>query len=461
MSRPNFTHDGPGTSAASWRARPERVGLERIDLAPYERVVVVAAHPDDESLGAGGLIAEAGERGLEVVVVLASAGERSHPHSPTHTPADLAVRRRAEADAALAALAPRAELVFLAAADGAVADAGDDLTAAIVERIGEAGPTTLLLAPWRHDGHPDHEAAGVAAAAAAWRTDAALLEYPVWWWHWSDPQDAPWAALRRLPLSGPARERRGRAIAAHRSQVRPLSDRPGDEVLLTAEMLAHFEGSDELFVAEPPVDTRLERLHRDADDPWGVDERWYEERKRELVLASLPARRFERILDIGCSTGALTARLVDRLAPGGGLVALDASPSAAQAAARRLAEPIAEGTVRLGVAEVPDAWPDDPGSGEPGGALGFDLVVISEVAYFLSPQRLRRLAARLEASLRSDGVLVLCHWRHPVVGWPLDGPRAHRLLIEQSSRPVQAGYVDRDVELLVLAHDAVWLEPDR
>lgn len=454
MSGVRFTHDGPGTSAERWRARSELGDIATIDLAPYRRLVVVAAHPDDESLGAGGLIAAAAERDLPVTLVLATAGEASHPHSPTHSPDALATRRRAEADDALAALAPDAELVFLGAADGAVEAAEDDLTAALVERIGESGPGTLLVAPWRHDGHPDHEAAGRAAATAALRTDADLLEFPVWWWHWSDPEQAPWEKLRRLRLSASARERRDRAIAAHRSQVLPLSDQPGDEALLTAEMLAHFGGPEEFFVVAGPADTRLERLHEEIADPWGVDTRWYEERKRELILAALPQPRFGRILDIGCSTGALTARLVERLEPAGELVALDASPTAVDAARRRLHGPIAAGRLRVDVADVPEEWPHPYHA-------GFDLAVVSEVAYFLSPRRLEGLARRLEDSVRADGAILLCHWRHPVVGWPLDGPRAHRLLSERLSRPVQARYADRDVEVLVLARDDVWPEPDR
>lgn len=451
MSEAAFTHDGPGTSAAAWQARSERGALDSVDLSAYARVVVVAAHPDDESLGAGGLIAEAAALGHAVTLVLASAGEHSHPGSPTHSPERLAVRRRAEADAALDALAPDATLVFLGAVDGAVADAEERIAAALVEQIGEAGPGTLVVAPWRHDGHPDHEAAGRAAAAAAWRTDAHLLEYPVWWWHWSEPEDAPWTALRRLALSVEARERRDRAIAAHRSQVRPLSDRPGDEVLLTTGMLAHFAGGDELFVVEPRGDGRLDRLHQEGAEPWDVDRRWYEERKRELVLAALPHRRFDRIVDLGCSTGALTACLAERLSEAGELVALDASPAALATAGRRLGDLVATGRVRLAVADLPDGWPEG----------GFDLAVLSEVGYFLSPGRLRRLAQRLEDSLRRDGVVVLCHWRHRVVGWPLDGPRAHRLLTDELTFPVQARYVDRDVEILVLAPDEVWPEPDR
>ena len=95
----------------------------------------------------------------------------------------------------------------------------------------------------------------------------------------------------------------------------PLSSAPGDETLLDAEFLAHFEREHEWFVVTPGVDStddELDELHRDAVDPWGVDSRWYERRKRELLLAVLPRARFASALEVGCSTGALTEALSER-----------------------------------------------------------------------------------------------------------------------------------------------------
>jgi LmbE family N-acetylglucosaminyl deacetylase/SAM-dependent methyltransferase len=443
-----FTHYSPGTPAAAWRGPDRPADLRGLSLDGFDRVVVVAAHPDDESLGAGGLLAEAADRALEITLVLATAGERSHPGSPTHTADALAVRRRGEAEAALSILAPEARMVFVDVPDGAVADAEDRLAARIVDVVGEAGEGTLVVAPWRRDGHPDHEAAGRAAAAAARRTDARLAEYPIWWWHWSEPSSAPWLAMRRLPIGAAAQERHARAIAAHTSQVLPLSDAPGDEVLLNADMLAHFSGPDQLYVVEPLTDERLDILHLEDPDPWGVDRRWYEERKRDLVMAMLPRRELGAVLDVGCSTGALTARLAERATR---VTALDASPAAVAAARARLARPIAEGSVRVDVAEVPREWP----------AGRVEVAVLSEVGYFLSPRCLRDLAGRLQDSLDPSGTLVLCHWRHPIDGWPLDGPRVHELFESWWPHPVQGRYIDRDVEVLVLAPEPAWPEPTR
>ena len=248
VTRPDFTHDGIGTAAEVWSGDARWADRPPLLLDGVRRLVVVAAHPDDESLGAGGLLATAHERGVDVELVLLTAGELSHPVSPTHTRDQLAQRRLDEAKEALSAVAPHAALTRLALGDGSVAESESAVAAKLVDLIGD-GAGTLVAAPWRHDGHPDHEAAGRAAATAARRTDAALAEYPVWWWHWGTPADAPWDAIRRLDLTGPARHRKHRAIAAHSSQVRPLSDQPGDEVMLHPAFLAHFHGSVEVYVA--------------------------------------------------------------------------------------------------------------------------------------------------------------------------------------------------------------------
>ena len=165
-ARPAYTHDGTGTAAEVWEADPHWADLPPLALDGVRRVVVVAAHPDDESLGAGGLIATAFERGLEVDLVLLTAGELSHPASPTHTAEGMARRRVQEAKDALHAVAPGAATTRLALGDGTVTESEADVAARLVDLIRD-GAGTLVAAPWRSDGHPDHEAAGRAAATAA------------------------------------------------------------------------------------------------------------------------------------------------------------------------------------------------------------------------------------------------------------------------------------------------------
>ncbi len=405
-----------------------------MDLDPYRRVLVVAAHPDDETLGAAGLVARACGRGLATDLVVITAGEHSHPASPTHSPTDLSRLRTQESGEAWRVTGSRTDPVVLGVEDGTVGDAVEAVTSALVERLGD-GRRTLVLAPWRRDGHPDHEAAGRAAAAACRRTGAELLEYPVWFWHWADPAAAPWEDFVTVALDPDRADRKARAIQAHRTQVAPLSGARGDETLLLPSVLAHFSGPVEVFVDQPAHDGTLERLHARETEPWGADDRWYEQRKRELVLACLPAPTYSRGLEVGCSTGVLTAALARRCES---LHAVDASPSALARAGARLAE---LPHVSTALTEVPQEWPEGR----------FDLVVVSELGYFLSPVDLELLAVRIAAGLTDAGCVLLCHWRHPVRGWVLDGPEVHRRLAAMIPLPEAARYVDRDVEIVLLA----------
>ena len=455
MTPPEFTHVSEGTSARAWRHDERWASGEPLHLDGFSHVVVVAAHPDDESLGAGGLTALARSRGLAVTLVCATDGEGSHPGSTTTTPEQLALVRAAEAVAAARELGVDEDrLRALGLPDGEVAAHQEELTRRLVEAVG--GPATdgrpaLLVAPWRRDGHPDHEAAGRAAAAAARRTDAELWEFPVWFWHWGSPAEAPWEELRPLPLDGPAVQAKLRAVARHRSQVAPLSEAPGDETLLGPRLLEHFAGTVEHLVrtagADCPDDS-LDALHDEVADPWGAASRWYERRKRDLVLAALPRPRSRRVLEVGCSTGELAAALRERA---DAVVAVDRSPAALRAARERLADAPGLAPAEVHELDVPDQWPDG----------SFDLVVVSEVGYFLSPRSLDRLGRRIEASLDPDGAVVLCHWRHPVVGWALDGDDVHRRLEDRLGVPLQATYADRDVEVRVHAADGSWPDPTR
>jgi LmbE family N-acetylglucosaminyl deacetylase/SAM-dependent methyltransferase len=450
-----FTAGGPGTAAEVWRSRLDPESREPLSLDGVRRVVVVGAHPDDESLGAGGLVALAAAAGIPVDLVCATDGEGSHPDSPTHPPDVLAARRVAEWEAAARELGVGATARHrLGLPDGGLDDRVAALTTALVDLVGD-GRDTVLAATWSQDGHPDHAAVGRAAATAARRTDAQLWEFPVWFWHWADVEDPRVPLLRPLRLDPTAYDRKRQAIAAHRSQVEALSTLPGDEVLLTPGLLAHFHGGDRPAGPEWPEwyavtpgrdcpDDALDDLHRASDDPWGTDSRWYERRKRDLLLATLPQPRFRHVLEVGCSTGALTEALAERADR---VLAIDRSVTALQAAGRRLA---GHEHVTLADLDVATSWPVDE---------RFDLVVVSEVGYFLSPAAVDGLVARIASTLAPDGVVALCHWRHRVEGWVLDADDVHRRFADGSLPPLQATYRDRDVEIHVRAAD--WPDHER
>ena len=346
--------------------------------------------------------------------------------------------RRRELTQAIDRLAPGAEVACLGLPDGSLGGRVEELVGALVAMIGTDGGDVVLCAPWRGDGHPDHEAVGVAAAIAAGRTDARLLEYPVWMWHWATEDDVPWRQTRQLPLDDTVRSVKVAAIAAHASQVEPLSPAPGDEVLLDASLLAHFRRDSELFfeLDEPVSDDALERIHRERPDPWQVESH-YERRKRAITLASLPHERYERALEVGCSVGALAVDLASRCSH---LLAIDNSETAVAAAAERTR---ALPGVEVRRADVPAQWPTG----------SFDLVSISEVGYFLSPRQLADVVERSIASLTSTGHLLLCHWRHQPVGWPLAGPAVHETFLATGA-PVLVEHHEPDFVLHVLGRPA-------
>lgn len=428
-----MSFSGAGTPESAWRLG----GLP--PLAPFNerRAVVVAAHPDDETLGAGGLIAHLGALGVDIDVVVATTGDASHPESTTTTRAELAQRRALEVRAAVRELAPQARVHLLGLPDGRLAEHLPTLVAALRALV---APGCLVAAPWRGDGHPDHEAAGQAAATVTSAT-VRLLEYPIWAWHWASPDDVrlPWTQMHTWAVPAEALQRKAKAMAAYQSQMRPLSGLPGDEALLDAGMLAHFERDVEVFVERPDPQSMtgadFDRFYAESgEDPWGFTDRWYEQRKRAITLASLPRERFGRAFEPGCSIGVLTEMLAPRCAE---LIATDVSDAAVAHARRRTAR---FDQVSVSRGAVPAQWPD----GE------FELVVLSEVGYYCGPVDLDRLATVAAASLTREGMILACHWRHRVQEYPLSGDQVHERLRAQPGLALLAQHTEEDFVLDVL-----------
>lgn len=433
-----FDHRDDGYPEQQWAADNRWAGLPRVQIEAgrgMRRLVLLAAHPDDETLGAAGLLQTCAAAGIATRVLIASDGEASHPLSPSHSRSELARLRRAEVAQAVSTLAPDADVVYLDLPDGDLASHAEQLASAVRDAVADTGVGAVVAAPWRYDGHPDHDMAGQVAARIAQETGALLLEYPIWWWHRGTPGTTPWAQLTVLDLGDEARLAKRAALAAHATQVRPLSQAPGDEVLLSATMLSHFDRPFEAFVdaagrAQLGV---FDRLYASRSDPWGVRDSDYERRKRDLTLAMLPRQRFVRGYEPGCSIGELSAALAPRC---DGLVVQDLSDSAVQTARTRLA---AWPHVHVERGRIPGDWP--------GG--NFDLTVLSEVGYFLSMTDLKDVLLRARTTLRPNGYVVLCHWAHPIDGWELDGPTTHARAAELLDLRLHDRYADDDLLLEV------------
>ncbi|WP_290803973.1 bifunctional PIG-L family deacetylase/class I SAM-dependent methyltransferase [Herbiconiux sp.] len=457
----SFQHDETGVDESMWRDAfaARREALPELDaawLAGIAHLVVVAAHPDDETLGAAGLLSRAYRAGVRSSVIVATSGEASHPDSSTHTPEELGRLREEECLAAVAEVDPGAAVTFLRLPDGHLDESmrRAELGEAIVQLLLSSAPDTrsVVVSPWVGDRHPDHAAAAGAAQEAAGRARAEgreveVLATPIWLWFWAEPGDArvPWTRMRILPLDADAVAAKGAALARHVSQVQPLSGLPGDEVLLHPGMIAHFERDFEAFVGEEPdapdddgADDELARyfetLHADADDPWGFETRWYEQRKRAVLLASLPARDYASVLEVGCSTGVLTLDLAARVRHGGSVLGVDLSAHAVERAQARLSAHPEATAERM---RVPDEWPDGR----------FDLVVISEIGYYLDPAELTAVVERVLGSLTDDGAVVLCHWRHPVEGRSETGDSVHAAVRARPEFGTVAQHLEEDFVL--------------
>lgn len=218
---------GAGTPEAAWQAWPGLAALPLVtaaELVPEgARAVVVAPHPDDEVLGAGGLMAQLGELGRDLLLVAVTDGSASHPGSTRWSPQALAQERPMETRQALSLLGlgpDRVAITRLGFQDGAVAAQ----EAALVDALcGHLRAGDVVLATWRLDGHPDHEATGRACAASATAVGAQLCEMPIWSWHWAEPGDArlPWARACRLPLSPHTLLHKQQAVQAFGTQTEP------------------------------------------------------------------------------------------------------------------------------------------------------------------------------------------------------------------------------------------------
>jgi SAM-dependent methyltransferase len=171
--------------------------------------------------------------------------------------------------------------------------------------------------------------------------------------------------------------------------------------------------------------SRFEDEYARRSDPWGLASRWYEARKYALTVASLPEKRYRRAFEPGCSIGVLTALLADRCEY---LLAADGVDAAVQQARDRVAD---IGHVEVARLVVPRDWPDGP----------WDLVVLSELGYYLDARDLTLLLDRAAATMTSGATLVAVHWRGPT-DHPLTGDAVHQIIGDHRLFQHRGGYCE-------------------
>jgi LmbE family N-acetylglucosaminyl deacetylase len=239
-----------GEVLAAAHSLPLRPMRDVLEDRPF---VVVAPHPDDESLACGGLIADACRQGVRGKVVIVSDGAGSHPNSRAYPPDRLSSLREEEARQAGAELGLKPEdMLFLRLPDRFVLYKGEDAERAIgviADCVGEIGAGSLFVS-WRHDPHCDHEASYRIAREVQRRVGKVrLLEYVVWG-HTLPPSTEvdPIRSGFKIGIDDEAMEKKRRAIAAHRSQTTALIDDDPGGFLFSQIDLAHFDLPYEFFL---------------------------------------------------------------------------------------------------------------------------------------------------------------------------------------------------------------------
>ena len=171
-------------------------------------------------------------------------------------------------------------------------------------------------------------------------------------------------------------------------------------------------------------------------DPWGFTHRWYEQRKYALTLAALPQACYSRAFEPGCSVGVLSSLLAQRCEQ---VLATDVAQSALDQATARV--PANVTLLRWGLGQ---AWP----------AETFDLVVLSEVGYYLDGPDLARALGEAVRALEPGGTLAAVHWRHRVSDYPQTGDAVHAAVRSTPGLAHLGAYRDEDMLIDVLVKEA-------
>ena len=174
-------------------------------------------------------------------------------------------------------LSPDSPVTMLGHPDGGLREVRDAIEADLRALLTDGSPVDQLVATWRGDGHRDHRIVGEVCATLADELGCTFLEYPIWLWHWATPDDprVPWDRLRVVELADRSVVRKHRAVAAHATQVAPLSSDPRDAPTLHPAFLRTFDRDVEVVVAQEPARPtpagRVLRRHlRPARRPLGV-----------------------------------------------------------------------------------------------------------------------------------------------------------------------------------------------
>ena len=183
-------------------------------------------------------------------------------------------------------------------------------------------------------------------------------------------------------------------------------------------------------------DKYFDQMYSSSVDPWELSTRWYEQRKYAITLAMLPRRHYRHAFEPGCSIGVLTALLTRRCEQ---VTATDVAAAALDIARRRLDDAGRGGQVTLLRRSIDETWPRGP----------FDLVVLSEVGYYLTAHALGGALDRECPYLEPGTTIIAAHWRHRVQDYPMSGEDANEVIARTAGLHRVGRYRDPDVVIEV------------
>ena len=181
-------------------------------------------------------------------------------------------------------------------------------------------------------------------------------------------------------------------------------------------------------------DAYFDRMYEASADPWQLQQRWYEQRKFAITVALLPHPRYRHAFEPGCSVGVLTEQLAARCDH---VTATDISQAALDAADRRQKQAGCRERVTLLRRSIDEGWP----------ATDFDLIVLSELGYYLEPTALRRILGREVPRLTRPATIIAAHWRHPVTDYPMTGDQTNDVIAATPGVHRIGSYRDDDVAI--------------
>lgn len=414
-------------------------------------IIILAPHPDDESLGCGGLIQFLVEQSVPIWVCFVTSGGASHRNSILYPPQILSEVREQEAINACEILGVNSEkIIFLRENDSQLYKLQEDEKAKVVSRLSmylkECNVDSLIL-PWRRDPHPDHIASyelGKQAAEIV-NQDIQIVEYPIWLWKNSQPADWPLfdeVEIFRIDISAGLSKKKD-AIFAHESQTSELIKDDSQGFILTEDLLAPFLTPNEFFFFPiqkeiPSLDIGyFEDLYANNPDPWNFKDSEYENLKYNKINSFLENRYYDKGLELGCSIGVHTSFIAQHCK---NLLAVDINRNAIETA--KQSNQVLQ-NVDFQVMDILNEFP-----------IGsFQLISMCEIGYYFNRQDLLEIFQNIANTLSENGNFLMVHWTSFVREYPLTGKLVHEIFQEFNENKDQftliAKYTHERYELLL------------